>query len=391
MSRLESVVGRFAIFALVLTARLPAQPAIDPLVSELSQALSSKNARDVRTLEQRLLTDSQSLDTLLAAGILLAQRDMFADASTFFERCAQQHPASFEAKYNLALAQIALANFAKALETLHDISPTSVRETAAVEYLQGKVYSATNRMREARQLLESAYQASPDEENYALDLALVDIRSAAYVPAIGILQEALVRHPQSQELRLELALSNALAGQYAAAIALCRSLLSENPASAAARLVSAFTQCMDAKYEACKNEAAAGLSARNPDPYFYYLHARALFSSESGDKALILRDLDAAIAAMPACSACLLLRSRVLESNNHSRAAISDLETVLRNDPKVAAAWYRLSVLYRKTGRAAEALDALHHFRTLQEQQETQEVESFRNQLVRGLTSSPVQ
>ncbi len=380
---------RFAIFGLVLPICLLAQLVADPLLSELNRVLSANDAAGLHAVEQKLLTGSKNLDTLLSAGILLAQHDKFTEASALFERCSQEYPQSFEAKYNLALAQYALSNFAKALDALHNIAPQSARETAAVEYLEGKVFAATNRLHEAQQTLESAYRADPEEENYALDLGLLDIRSSAYVPAIAILQQALAQHPQWQELKLELSLASALAGRYKEAIALSRSLLHDNASPATARLITAFTLCMDEQYEACKNEAAAGLSSPNPDPYLYYLHAKALSKSDSTGSRPILGDLDIAIARMPACKVCILLRSRVLESNNDNRAAIADLQTLVQQDSKQAAAWYRLAVLYRKTGRSAEASDALHHYRTLQDNQETQEVESFRNQLMPAITSSP--
>ena len=123
----------------------------------------------------------------------------------------EQFLALFEAKYNLALTRIGLDDYPAAERTLRAMSPGSARETSAVQYLQGKVYSATGRAQEARQSFENAYRkrGTPGDENYALDLALLYIRSSAYVPAIQILQPSLALHPESEDLALELALSDA--------------------------------------------------------------------------------------------------------------------------------------------------------------------------------------
>ncbi len=99
----------------------------------------------------------------------------------------------------------------------------------------------------------------------------------------------------------------------------------------------------------------------------------------------MLSDLTAALGAMPTCIACLLLRSKVFESNHDDRAAAGDLKTALAQDPQLAPAWYRLSVLYRKAGQSADAEDAIHHYRSLHERQVNGEIENFRKQLLGSL------
>lgn len=379
--------SRLILVAAVISL-LAAQTARDPSVGAIDEALSSGNVQRVHELEQQLLTANKSLDTLLAAGVLLGEHELLADASAVFERAIEQYPASFEARYNFALARIGLSDYRKALDTLRKMSPRSGQETAAVEYLKGKIYSNTNRLQEARQNLEGAYRSNPEEENYALDLGLIDIRLEAYIPAIEVLKPALARHPHSQELSLELALSEALAGRRADATALCRKLLDEHPEQTLARLIAAFSECMDNDYLSCERESSAGLASPDPHAYFHYLHAKALWESGSTNTGKVLADLNQAMAKMPGCNVCLLLRSRVLESRNDNAAAITDLKTALHQDPQMAPAWYRLSVLYRKTGQNTEASAALRRYRDLRDDQTANEIENFRNQFVRILGQS---
>jgi tetratricopeptide (TPR) repeat protein len=351
-------------------------------LDELVRALSANDTQAIHTAEARLLARSESIDVLLTAGALLAQHDMLADAAALFKTCAKRFPNSFEAKYNLALAQIGLSEYRPAAATLQAMSPDSLRETAAIEYLRGKVYSATGRKSQARQSFENAYRANPADENYALDLALLYIQSSAYLPAIHVLQGARATHPESSDLALELALSQALSGQSAAAISVCQEMIKRDPSQPTPRLIAAFAHCFAENYQACESEAATGLSLAGANPYLYYLHAEALWNSHSTDNRKILEELNTAIGKMPQCGVCLLLRSKVLDAAQHDGAAIADLRTALALDPQLAQAWYLLSMLYRKTAQTAEASAAIQRYRALHDAQQDSEIESFRKQFM---------
>lgn len=385
-----SRIHRVLLAAAVVICGLRARASPDSALAELKAALSSNNAGQTRASIQHLLSGDENADALLNAGALLASHDRLPDAAAVFEKCSQRFPASFEAKYNLTLARIGLNEYEKAQNTLSSTSPASARETAAVQYLQGKIQAATGRQEQARQSFESAYRANPGEENYALDLALVYIRSSIYVPAIQILERSLAQHPDSEELALELALSDALAGRQANAVAVCRKLIQKYPGQPTPRVIAAFANCMRADFHACEVEASAGLALPHADPYLHYLYAEALWNSGSKDHAKMLSDLGSAVDKMPTCSACLLLRSKVLEAAHDDHGAIADLKAALGQDAQLGPAWYRLSVLYRKTGQSEEAADAIRRYRALNDQQLNGEIESFRKRLLGSLDNQSI-
>jgi tetratricopeptide (TPR) repeat protein len=354
----------------------------DSALADLVSALAARNMVATRAAEERILSGNESIDTLLHAGSLLAGHDMLADAAAVFEKCAERFPASFEAKYNLALAHIGQNEYSAAEEILKVISPASARESAAVDYLNGKVYTGVGRQREARQSFENAYRGNPAEENYALDLALLYIRSSVYVPAIEVLETARIRHPESEELALELATAEALSGQLVKALAVCQELLRQDPTRPTPRVIAAFAQCLGGNYPGCEAEASAGLTLPQPNPYLYYLHAEALWNAGASDHAKMLSELGTAIDKLPACSVCLLLRSKVLQAAHDDRAALADLEAAVAQDAQLAPAWYLLSALYRRAGQSADALIALSRYRALRNAQENGEIENFRKQVL---------
>lgn len=381
---------KLCLWSSLIAAGVSAQDGASAVISRLNTALTSKNTTEVRALEQKLLSMPASMSTLLEAGVALAQHDQMPDAEAIFEHCSQQYPASFEAKYNLALARIALAEYPPALEALNAISPLTADEKAAVEYLTGKILLATNHLREARKSLAAAYTRHPEEENYALDLALVYIRSSAYLQATEVLQSSLAAHPGSLDLALEMAVTDVLAGRYADGTTICRKLQEQDPALAITRLIAAFSYCARKEYQACENESSAGLASPRPYPYLYYLRARAGWDSGSTDRVHMLDDVSKALQQMPKCSVCFVLRSRLFEASHNDASAIADLRQAVAADPQADSAWYRLFLLYRKAQRPAEAADALKHCRSIHDDGLNQEIESFREQFLNGVSSKPL-
>jgi tetratricopeptide (TPR) repeat protein len=292
------------------------------------------------------------------------------------------YPESFEAHYDLAFALLNLGQPQRASAALASAKPTSSTDQAAISYLRGKIYEATGDIQKAREDFTAAYRARPREENYALDLALLYLRSYAYVPAINVLEPALEYHPESREIKLELALADALAGRKAATLALCGDLKSDAATSPLGFLIVAFSQCISNDFEACSKEAQLGLAASAPHPYLYYLDANALWSLNPADHDRALRLLNNAIAHLPRCVACLELRSKMLEAGGDNRSAVADLEHVVQQNPQSASAWYRMAQLYKKLGRSQESADSLRRYRSVHGAQANQEVESFRQQFL---------
>lgn len=295
-----------------------------------------------------------------------------------FARGVERFPDSFEARYDLALTRLALNQNREAEAALDGAKPASAPERAASQYLRGKIELASGNPGQARGHLEEAYRARPQEENYALDLALLYIRSEAYVPAIDVLEAATQVHPDSAEIRLELALAEVLAGRSLEAIALAQRLTHDDTEPSLAGLIATFAYCMKGEYQACEDKATEGLRSAHAHPYLYYLRAMARWNLTPAENGAPLADLNAAVAKLPACGVCLQLRSRVFESMQDNQAAIADMQTAVEQDARSAAAWYRLSMLYKKTGDKHRQTEALRRYEAIHSRQADQEKESFR-------------
>jgi len=92
--------------------------------------------------------------------------------------------------------------------------------------------------------------------------------------------------------------------------------------------------------------------------------------SAKGDFKAAEEDFRKSLALQPRDSDAKTGLAIVLISTNRAEEAISLLEDALHDDPTNMVAHYRLSTLYRRAGRAADAqreLDAFHHYQEMKE------------------------
>ena len=112
----------------------------DLLARALATALSQGQDKRAREILGEILKQPQlDPDFLLAVGGQFAQHDRYAEAALAFSRCLADHPAVFEAHYNLALAEFAEGKLAEALAALEAAPHSSAAQELALLYLRGKV------------------------------------------------------------------------------------------------------------------------------------------------------------------------------------------------------------------------------------------------------------
>jgi tetratricopeptide (TPR) repeat protein len=322
-------------------------------------------------------TLQNTFDSLLESGVKLAQQERYGAAVELFEKCIARNPASFEAHYNLALALLALERFPEARQAMERVTVASPREQFARYYLLGKIDAALGKIPEAHRELSLAFEGSPDEENYALDLGLLMIRKSDYQHATQVFTRAAHIHPQSAYILLGLPAEAALT---------CKQILRNQPAFAPAELLSAFSHYVAGEYDETERVAASGLRSSSPSPYSYYVHAAALLKLNSTDYARMLRELAAAERGIPSCTLCYFERSKVHQAAGDMQAAIADLEIlVTRIAPDFDQAWYRLAALYQRAGRQQDSVRARARFEAIKANNADPDTELIRTTLLPSL------
>ena len=353
----------------------------------LDRALAAGQIEQARqALDQMLAYPHMDLEMLLATGAKLADRELFEMARAVFAHGVIEYPRSFEARYNLALADFALRRFSEAQATLEAAGVLSGEQRLSREYLRGKLYDALGQADLAERCFLAAYQGAPQQENYALDLGLYYLRQHSYAKALGILKAAVKYHPDATYLELGLGLAQIFGDNPSQAIPTCRRILAKDPNFDAARLLLAAAFYLNGENQNCAAETAASLRRPGGLPHVYYLHAASLLKLNSKEYGVMLHDLDEAERGIPGCSFCYLAQSKVHQKMGDDGAAIADLEQlVTRVDAQFAQGWYRLANLYEHAGRHDDAAKALAQFRSIKTRQTDLETEYLRKVFLSSL------
>ncbi|HYM05063.1 MAG TPA: tetratricopeptide repeat protein [Terriglobales bacterium] len=368
----------FAILLLVACAAAPAQqPDARTLAAAMDRALAEGHPEQAqKALSELLERPHVELEVLLACGARLADKERFEPARAVFGRAVEEYPRSFEAHYNLALADIALQRFDEARAALDAPVGTSKDQQPAREYLRGKIHEAKGEPALAERSFSAAFSAAPEQENYALDLGMFYLRQRNPVKAREILAAGVKYHPDSVYLLLGMALAEYLDNDPPGAATTCIRILAIEPRFGPAQLLLAVAHYTTGENEKCVKESAAVIGRPGAPPYLYYLHAASLLKLGSRDYGAILADLETATRSMKDCSYCYIALSKAHQDMGNERAAIADLETLVGQvDPGFPNGWYRLANLYQHAGRTADAARALEKFERIKTAQTSSEAE----------------
>jgi tetratricopeptide (TPR) repeat protein len=267
-----------------------------------------------------------------------------------FTRCVRDFPALFEGHYNLALAELAQEHYPQALAAIDQVQPRSEDESTARVYLRGKIEAGMGRTQLAQQDLSAAFAKNPRQENYALDLGLIDLETHAYPEAERVFAQGSALNPHSTYLLLGLALAQFLGGHASQSVEASRRVLAADPAFSPARLLLGFTLYFDGKLADAREVAGEGLKLPGPDPHLYYLEAVTLIKQHGQEHAQILADLAAAEKSIPDCALCYVASGKVHEEQNELPVALSDLQKAIRLAPDLSEGWYHLASVYDRLG-----------------------------------------
>lgn len=360
---------------------------LSSLQAQLDQAMNRKDhLRAQKILSSILAQHNLTLDFLMRLGMSFAEGGNYAEASQVFLRCGELYPRSFESHYNLALAELAQQRDAKASAALRAARPVNDEQRVARQYLQGKIEAAMGENSAARSDLQSAFEARPGNENYALDLGLLDLRTSKYRQAVSVFAGGLSYHSNSEYLTLGLALGQFLAGETAANRATSERLLQRHPDLSAARLLLAYSLYVEGNFNAAGAVTRQGIEAPGSNPYLDYLDAAILLKLHSPHASRILRELDVAEAGIPKCSLCYVAASKAHQQMQAPEDAMRDLKTAVQLDPGLPEAWYHLAQVEDSLGHYSEAVTARSRFAKLKAERSSREDEMLRAAFMKSLS-----
>src|SRR6185369_10682982 len=158
---------------------------------------------------------------------------LYEDAIQHFQTALGINPQSDDIKFDLASAYLRKGLYTQALDTAGQISAEGQKDDAALSLL-GDIHAHLGETAQAADIFRTAIERNPDNDQYYLSLALVQLRASSINDAETTLIKGLARMPGSGKIQWGLGLVAVLQGkttQAATHLESAVSLLPEWPGS----------------------------------------------------------------------------------------------------------------------------------------------------------------
>ena len=189
----------------------PDQPQNFYLLAEAYLKLG-KLAEARQAIAQLDQLSSGDFRTQTGVGVLLARYRLYDDAIQHFQTALHANPDSDDVKFDLADAYFRKGLYAEALETADQVSEKGQQDDAFLALL-GDIYAHLGDTAKASEIFRDAIRRNPDNDQYYLSLALVELRSKDVDGAAATLRQGLARIPGSGKILWGLGIVSVLEGK----------------------------------------------------------------------------------------------------------------------------------------------------------------------------------
>ena len=317
----------------------------------------------IPVLREIVLLDRTNVNGLANLGVLLFFQGGYGEAIPHMRAALQLQPNLWRVEALLGIAEKRTGNPREAQSHLErafsNLDDKKIQIQAGLELIE--LYSASAQLDKALSVAVKLEESAP--ENPQIRLVTYQIsRQMTYQSLLGMMMVA----PDSAEMRMIMAGELGRQGDHASAIAQYREAIRMNPAlpgvhfELAEQLRTSPDPTLNSQAE---DEFKAAIRVNQYDAMSWRQLGGIMTSK--GDFKTAEEDYKRALALQPKDSEAKTGLAIVLISMNQTSDAISLLESALEDDPTNTVAHFRLSGLYRRAGRTADAqreMDAFHHY-----------------------------
>ncbi|MGB8473390.1 MAG: tetratricopeptide repeat protein [Candidatus Acidiferrum sp.] len=166
----------------------------------------------LKTLAQLDQLSAGDYRTQTGVGVLLARYRLYDEAIPHFQTALKVNPDSDDVKFDLADAYFRKGAYSQALATAKEVSPQGQQDGSLLALL-GDIQAHLGDAADAAEIFQNAINRNPDNDQYYLSLALVQLRENEIPAAEETLRKGLARIPSSGKIFWGLGIVSILEGK----------------------------------------------------------------------------------------------------------------------------------------------------------------------------------
>jgi tetratricopeptide (TPR) repeat protein len=283
---------------------------------------------------------------------LLDEREMYVESAARYRRISEMQPASWQNKYNLAIALVKAKQAKQALPLLASVTAEHATDANILTSV-ATAYESADENTLAFDAYQKAITADPTNPDRYLDCTRLLIDLNRYDEAVEIVQRGIARVPDDYPLTIRLGAVEMMRGNREKAREDYRKAIAEHPALALSYVALAQTYMKEGKDEEALKILTEGRTAVPRDFALEYVFG--LVSFQLGQQKQAMDALKSAEELGPTVVEPHYQLGLLNMQMQQWKGAQEEFEEVLKLDPRNAATYYQLSRTYQRLGETDKA------------------------------------
>jgi tetratricopeptide (TPR) repeat protein len=332
----------------------------DPTSHAMLAALAYKR-HDCATAVKHFAQSTQLISTQPAAlgeyGACLMDLERAGEAIPIFQQLVTQSPEDFQARYNLAVAQVAAHQGKTAVEALQPL--LEVKEpNADVLDLASSAYEDQGETPKAVELLRQAIVSNPKKIQYYLDFATLSFNHQSFQVGIDMVNVGLKQSPNAAQLYVARGILYIQLAAYDKGEADFQTAIRLDPRQASGAVAEGMAQVQQSNLGQALATVRSQIKIHPEDAFLHYMKAQILVQQGVPVGSPEFKEaITAALRATQLNPDFVLARDilgNLYLKSGHMGLAIEQCRVALRQNPADQEALYHLIQALRQSGKGSK-------------------------------------
>jgi tetratricopeptide (TPR) repeat protein len=367
----------------------------DPTSHAMLAAIAYKH-HDCPTATKHFAQSAQLISAQPAAlaeyGSCLMELDRPAEAASVFRQIVTQFPDNTQARYNLAVAQLAAHQGKDAVETLQPLLETKEPDPDVLD-LASSAYEDQGDTPKAVALLRQAIVGDPKKIKYYLDFAALSFNHQSFQVGIDMVNVGLNQAPKAASLYVARGILYIQLARYDKGEEDFQTAMRLDPSQASGAVAQGMAQVQQSNLDQALATVKSQLQMHPKDAFLYYMKAQILVQKGATAGSPEFKEAISAASRSTQLNPDFVLSRDVLGGlylkSGQPTLAIEQSRAALRGNPSDQEAIYHLIQALRQSGKGSktEMADLVKRLADLRRESREQEASANKYKLYEAAPS----